>query len=110
VLAGDLLNAVACEDVTAVDRETVGFDFLFVSSGRRLLLRCHPGPSPVSAAVGRELTGALVDFDADAAWIVAAADPTPALEDYVANRPITVLGPGELTEAFQNSEFRIQNS
>jgi hypothetical protein len=107
---GDTLNTRACGDVTEIDRETAGFDFLVVSDGRRLLLRCEPGPNPVSAAVGRELAAALIDFDADAAWIVAAAEPTPALEDYVANRPITVLGPGELTETIRDSEFRIPNS
>jgi hypothetical protein len=110
VLMGDTLNTRACGDVTEIDRETAGFDFLVVSDGRRLLLRCEPGPNPVSAAVGRELAAALIDFDADAAWIVAAAEPTPALEDYVADRPITVLGPGELTETIRDSEFRIPNS
>lgn len=110
MITGNMLNRMSCGRVTEVNRETAGFDFLFESDSRRLLLRCEPGANPVSAAVGRELTGALVDFNADAAWIVAAAEPTSAFEDYIANRPITVLGPGELAETILNSEFPIPNS
>jgi hypothetical protein len=107
VLLGDTLNTRGCGDVTEIDRETAGFDFLVVSDGRRLLLRCESGSNPVSAAVGRELSAALVDFDADAAWIVAAARPTSAFEDYVVDRPIRVLGFGEIAEAILNLETRI---
>ena len=98
MITGNMLNKISCGRVTEVNRENAGFDFLVESDGRRLLLRCEPGPNPVSAAVGRELTGALVDFDAEAAFVVAVAEPSRALEDYVSERPITLVNPSQIPQ------------
>ena len=82
--------------VSRVDREETGFDFIVERVGRRLLLRCESGVKPVSAAVGRELVTAVDDFRGDAAVIITVAEPTPALESYVADRSITIAPPRAL--------------
>lgn len=91
--------------LAAVDREATGFDFVVELEGRRLLLRCEPGPQPVQAAVGRELVAALADHDAGAALILAASGSTQALREYISGRPIAVVSPSELHAAVAEAGF-----
>ena len=82
--------------VAETDREQTGFDFVVDTAGKRIIVRCEVGAMPVAASVARELVAALDDSDADAALIVTTAEPTAALEEYVANRPISLTAPWEL--------------
>jgi hypothetical protein len=90
------LNELFEASVSRADREETGFDFVVVRAGQRLLLRCESGAKPVTAAVGRELVAAVDDFRGDAAVIITVAEPTPALESYIADRPITIAPPWAL--------------
>jgi hypothetical protein len=82
--------------ISETDREQTGFDFLLDLAGKRVILRCEAGSTPVAASVARELAAALDDFHADTAVIVTIATPTPALEEYVAGRRIKIAAPWEL--------------
>lgn len=90
------LDGLLGTSFSRADREEAGFDFLVERAGRRLLLRCESGVKPVSAAVGRELVAAVDDFRGDSAVIITVAEPTPALESYIADRSITVAPPKAL--------------
>jgi hypothetical protein len=79
-----------------VDRERSGVDFVVDGTDGVVLVRCEPGRRPVAAAVGRELAAALADHGAVRAVLVTAAGSTPALSDYIAHRPITVVAPWQL--------------
>jgi len=87
------LDGLYGASVSRGHREETGFDFVVERAGRRLLLRCESGVKPVAAAVARELVAAIDDFRADAAVIVTVAEPTPALESYIADRSITIAPP-----------------
>jgi hypothetical protein len=82
--------------VSEVGREQTGFEFLVDKAGKRTILRCEAGSTPVAASVARELVAALDDSDADTAVIVTAARPTRALEDYIVDRPIRIAAPWAL--------------
>jgi hypothetical protein len=82
--------------ISETDREQTGFDFLLDLAGKRVILRCEAGSTPVAASVARELAAALDDFHADTAVIVTTATPTIALEEYVAGRRIRIAAPWEL--------------
>ena len=82
--------------VSEIDREQSGFVFLVDLDGKRFIVRCEPGLTPIAAAVGRELVAALDDFHADAAAIVTTATPTVALERYITERRIRIVAPSEL--------------
>jgi hypothetical protein len=82
--------------VIKVDREDTGYDFLLRQGALRVLLRCESGTEPLPAALGRELAAAVSDSRADAAVILTIAEPTPALQSYIAGRPITITSPLEL--------------
>jgi hypothetical protein len=92
--------------VSRVDREETGFDFVVERVERRLLLRCESGVNPVAATVGRELVAAVDDFGGDAAVIITVAEPTPALESYIADRPITIAPPWDLEGVVWDVCFR----
>jgi hypothetical protein len=92
--------------VSWADREETGFDFVVEQAERRLLLRCESGVKPVAAAVGRELVAAVDDFRGDAAVIITVAEPTPALEGYIADRPITIAPPWDLDAVVSDVCFR----
>jgi hypothetical protein len=92
--------------VSRVDREDAGFDFVVEQAERSLLLRCESGVKPVAAAVGRELVAAVDDFRGDAAVIITVAEPTPALESYIADRPITIAPPWALDAVVSDACFR----
>jgi hypothetical protein len=83
-------------DAIPVDRERCGVDFVVDGADGVVLFRCEPGRAPVAAAVGRELAAAMADHGAARAVLVTAAGPTPALSDYIAERPITVVAPWQL--------------
>ena len=87
-----------------VDRERSGVDFVVQGTDGVVLVRCEPGRTPAAAAVGRELAAALADHGAARAVLVTAAGPTPALSDYIAERPITVIAPWELDKEMRNEE------
>jgi hypothetical protein len=82
--------------ISEIDRERTGFDFLLDLAGKRVILRCEAGSTPIAASVARELAAALDDFHADTAVIVTTARPSTALEDYAAERRIRILAPWEL--------------
>ena len=82
--------------ISETDREQTGFDFLLDLAGKRFILRCEAGSTPVAASVARELAAALDDVQADTAVIVTTARPNTALEDYVAGRRIRIVAPWEL--------------
>ena len=94
--------------VSRVGREETGFDFVVERAERRLLLRCESGVKPVAAGVGRELVAAVDDFHGDTAVIITVAEPTPALESYIADRPITIAPPWALDAAV--SDVGLRNS
>jgi len=100
------LDRICQAPVSRADREETGFDFVVEWAGRRLLLRCESGVKPVAAAVGRELVAAVDDYRADAAVIVAVAEPTPALESYISDRSITIASPWALDEAISDLFLR----
>ena len=91
-------------DAIPVDRERCGIDFVLREVAGELLVRCEPGTAPVAAAVGRELAAAMADHGAARAVLVTAAGPTPALSDYIAERPITVVAPWKLDWRMRNEE------
>ena len=82
--------------VSKVDREATGFDFLVDTTGQRHLIRCESGTTPVAASVGRELVASIDDHGADGAVIVSAVEPSPHLQNYITDRPITVVKPWEI--------------
>jgi hypothetical protein len=84
--------------VVSVDRERSGVDFVVDGADGVVLVRCEPGETPVAAAVGREMAAALADHGAARAVLVTAAGPTPALSDYIAERPISVVAPWQLSK------------
>lgn len=86
------------------DRERSGVDFVVDGADGVVLVRCEPGRTPVAAAVGRELAASLADHGAARAVLVTAAGPTPALSDYLADRPITVVAPWQLGKEMRNEE------
>jgi len=61
-----------------------------------VVLRCEAGSRPVAAAAGRELVAAVADRRAARALIVTTAGASPALTDYIAGRPISVVAPSQL--------------
>ena len=87
--------------ISETDREQTGFDFLLDLAGKRVILRCEAGSTPVAASVARELAAALDDFHGDTAVIVTTATPTSALEEYVVGRRIRIAAPWEL-DALKN--------
>jgi hypothetical protein len=100
------LDTLFGASVSWADREETGFDFVVEQAERRLLLRCESGVKPVAAAVGRELVAAVDDFRGDAAVIITVAEPTPALEGYIADRPITIAPPWDLDAVVSDVCFR----
>jgi hypothetical protein len=62
--------------------------------------------NPVAEAVGRELVTAVDDFRGDAAVVVTVAEPTPVLERYIADRPITIAPPWDLDAVVSDVCFR----
>ncbi|MCW8985234.1 MAG: hypothetical protein OQK55_07820 [Thermoanaerobaculales bacterium] len=95
--------------VSRANREETGFDFVVERAERRLLLRCESGVKPVAAAVGRELVAAVDDFRGDAAVIITVAEPTPALDSYIADRPITIAPPWALDAVVSDVCLRISD-
>ena len=95
--------------VTELDRESSGCDFMADSSTSRVLVRCEPGSQPIAASIGRELTASVGDFTADAAVIVTSAMPTRSLEDYIAERSVFVVAPGDLEVTMEALGFPLSN-
>jgi hypothetical protein len=82
--------------VTSFDREATGVDFSVPLDDSEVILRCEAGSRPVAAAVGRELVAAVADRRAVRALIVTTAGASPALSDYIAGRPVSVVTPSQL--------------
>ena len=99
---GSLLEKTASGSVTAFDREATGIDFEVRATTGPVLIRCKPGVQPVTAGVGRELVAAMADRRAARALIVTMAGASPALADYIAGRPISVVAPSQLHEMIKN--------
>ena len=99
---GSLLEKTASGSVTAFDREATGIDFEVRATTGPVLIRCKPGVQPVTAGVGRELVAAIADRRAARALIVTMAGASPALADYIAGRPISVVAPSQLHEIIKN--------
>jgi hypothetical protein len=83
-------------EVEDLDRETTGADMVLGTAAGETLVRCEPGLGPVGAAVGRELMAALAERGAARAVIVSAAEPAPALDAYLGERPLGFVRPWEL--------------
>lgn len=92
------LEGETARGIAALDRDTTGIDFELGAASGTVLVRCEPGVRPVAAAVGRELVAALADRAAARAIIITAADVSPALADYIAGRPISVVAPWQLDQ------------
>ncbi len=97
-----LLENTAHGSVTAFDRDATGIDFEVCGTAGPVLVRCEPGSRPIAAAVGRELVAAVADHRAAGAAIVTTAGASPALADYIAGRPISVVTPQQLHEIVKN--------
>lgn len=78
------------------DRELAGYDFAFDDPRGRVLVRCEAGSEPVRLGVGRELVACLEETGAGRAMVISAADASPELAAYLADRPLVVLRPWEL--------------
>ncbi|MDX2437351.1 MAG: hypothetical protein QNL88_09900 [Acidobacteriota bacterium] len=92
-----LLEQSVAAAVFRCDREATGIDFRVDWTDRCVILRCEAGLQPISAGVGRELTAALTEFEADSAVILSVSGPDPGLARYITKRSIMVLPPWELT-------------
>lgn len=82
--------------VSRMQREASGIDLAIDDDAHEILVRCESGPHPIAASVGREMAAALADRGATRALIIAAAKPTPILEDYIADRAIEIIAPWNL--------------
>jgi len=91
-----LLEQSGSAPVFRCEREATGIDYRIESNDRSVILRCEAGVQPVPAGVGRELTAALIESEADCAVILSVAGPDPGLADYMTDRSIVVLPPWEL--------------
>jgi hypothetical protein len=103
-LVGSELDRRGGVRVSAADREATGFDFIVEHGRNCVLLRCEAGLTSIGAAVGRELAAAVNDFGADEAVIVTVSEPTAVLDDYIADRPITLAAPWELDKVLSEYE------
>jgi hypothetical protein len=92
-----LLEQSVAAPVFRCDREATGIDFRVDWTDRSVILRCEAGLQPISAGVGRELTAALTEIEADLAVVLAVSGPDPGLARYITKRSIVVLQPWELT-------------
>lgn len=97
------LDQTTSARVFSHDRESTGIDFSLEWPDRRVILRCEPGSGPVSAGVGRELSAALTDFEADAAFVLAVSDPDPALARYITERSIFMVAPWDMEASLLES-------
>jgi len=97
-----LLERTSLGSVTAFDRDATGIDLEIRATTGPVLIRCEPGGPPVTAGVGRELVAAVADHRAARALIVTTAGASPALADYIASRPISVVAPSKLREIIKN--------
>jgi hypothetical protein len=103
---GQLLQVPAIE----LDVERDGADLAVNPAGSRVLVRCEPGPGPVGAGVGREVVAAVMDHRAIGALIVSSGTPSPALEDYLEERPIRIVPPWQLDDAIAGVELGAPSS
>lgn len=99
-----LLEEFPHGSVTSFDRESTGVDFCVALGDRVVIVRCEAGSRPVTAAVGRELVAAVADSRAARALIVTTSGASPALTDYIAGRPISVVAPSQLHAIIKKSE------
>lgn len=90
--------------VIVADQEATGVDFIVEQGRKRVVVRCEAGLTSVGAAVGRELAAAVKDVGADAALIVTVSEPTAVFEDYIVDRPITLVAPRELDTVLSDFE------
>ncbi len=88
-------------EVSNLDREATGADMVVRTAAAETLVRCESGSEPVAAAVGRELMAAMADRGAARAVVVSAAEPAPALDAYVGDRPLALVRPWELERALR---------
>lgn len=93
--------------VEILDRRATGADLLIDDSGRRTVVRCEAGSTPVESGVARELTMARHDLDADGAILVAPAGATPPLHRFLETHPIRVLDAYALVSLEQGSKPRV---
>lgn len=90
-----LLEESVAAPVFHCEREATGFDFRVDWKGRSVICRCEAGSQPVAAGVGRELTAALIESEADSAVIVSVPGADSGLVRYLTGRPIAVVPPWE---------------
>lgn len=83
-------------EVSRMQREASGLDFVIDDGVHEILVRCESGATPVAASVGREMAAALADRRAKRAVIVTAAKAAPVLEEYLADHAIDVIAPWNL--------------
>ncbi len=93
-----LLEKTVHGTVSSFDREATGIDFEVGAATGTVLIRCEAGAQPVTAGVGRELVTAVAERRAARAVVVTTAGASPALADYIAGRPISVVTPPQLHE------------
>lgn len=94
-----LLERSLAAPVFRCEREATGIDFRIDWRDRCVVLRCEPGSQPVAAGVGRELTAALFETEADSAVILSVCGPDPGLARYITDRTIVVVPPWEVAAA-----------
>jgi hypothetical protein len=81
----------ASGSVEILDSKATGADLLIDDGGRRTVVRCEAGLTPVESGVARELAMARFDLNADDAVLVAPAGAGPLLHRYIEQHPIRVL-------------------
>lgn len=94
-----LLERSIAAPVCRCEREATGIDFRIDRKDRSVILRCEAGSQPVATGVGRELTAALFESEADCAVILSVSGPDPGLARYITDRSIVVVPPWEVVAA-----------
>ena len=82
-----------------------GIDLILRKDGKTTVVQCKSHQSPVGPAVARELLGSLVASHADNAILACTGGFTQGVEEFVRDKPITLISAQELTTLADSFEL-----
>jgi hypothetical protein len=75
-----------------------GVDLVLKRDGKTSIVQCKATRKPVGPSVARELYGTLIETGADEAILASVGGCTPALREFIRDKPMRVLGIDDLIE------------
>ena len=85
-----------------------GVDIVLKKDGRAIIVQCKATTKPVGPAVARELYGTLLAIGADEAVLAATAGVTEGVRQFVADKPIRVLGLPEIVALHSGNDYPLR--